>query len=431
MLRRTCFPVFAAALCLILSACSKSNSKPNTTTTTTTTTTTPSTGTLEINCSIPFFGSQSELIVSEPGGKILLDSVVASGTAPIVATLQTNDTLVDATVIGQYVHGSLTEIETFKNVNLARLSSLIRNSYNLSYKMPASTQAQLVYYNIPSQIDLSGPNDSVCFTSYPSYSGGEGMVTSPNNHYVTVSYNGDFGNLHYLLFPQVGLYNIHNQQNAIDSVDCTHLDTAVMLTFNRTVPFTSAGYSSLYGIFDTTDLSKAISFTSLISPCTKAGVDFEYPPIIVQKYEMNYFATYSNNDQLNYYAYTNTLPQTLPLPQASDFSISSAQIDNFNITFPNTKPTNYQIVLGADTTLNYTMYVSPDSAAALHPLTYLTNLKSKLLQNANLSKLQLRQFQLLDFNGLDCLHYFSYITNPAAIQTHHPTWVASLTRNYN
>src|SRR6185437_16054655 len=211
MLRRTCFPVFAAALCLILSACSKSNSKPNTTTTTTTTTTTPSTGTLEINCSIPFFGSQSELIVSEPGGKILLDSVVASGTAPIVATLQTNDTLVDATVIGQYVHGSLTEIETFKNVNLARLSSLIRNSYNLSYKMPASTQAQLVYYNIPSQIDLSGPNDSVCFTSYPSYSGGEGMVTSPNNHYVTVSYNGDFGNLHFLLFPQVGLYNIHNQ----------------------------------------------------------------------------------------------------------------------------------------------------------------------------------------------------------------------------
>ncbi|HEV2483235.1 MAG TPA: hypothetical protein VGS79_26400 [Puia sp.] len=423
-------PGLFATLCLAAS-CSKSNSKPNTTTTTTTTTTTSSTDTLEINCSIPFFGSQSELIVSEPGGKILLDAVVTSGTAPIVATLQTNDTLVDATVIGQYVHGSLTEIETFKSVNLGRLSSLVRNSYNLSYKMPAPTQAQIVYYNIPSQIDLSSPNDSVCFTSYPSYSGGEGMVKSPNNHYVTVSYNGDFGNLHYLLFPQVGLYNIHNQQNAVDSVDCTHLDTAVMLTFNRPVPFTSAGYSSLYGIFDTTDLSKAISFTSFIWPYTKAGVDFEYPPIPVQKYEMNYFATYSNNDQLNYYSYTNTLSQTLPLPQESDFSVSSAQTDNFSVTFLNTKPTNYQIVLGADTTLNYTMYVSPDSIATLHPLTYLTNLKSKLLQNANLSKLQLWQLQLLDFNGLDYLHYFSYITNPSAIQTHRPTWVASLTRNYN
>jgi len=323
-------------------------------------------------------------------------------------------------------------VYTFKSINLARLSSLgINGGWANEYKMPTtSTKSQIIYYNIPSQVNIS--KGDYFYNNY-SYNGLLSIAGDPVDHTVDVTFDNYQGNYSYFLFPQEGLYMLHMQQNTIDSVDCSRPDTAVMLTFSRPVPFTTNySFCYLYGLPDTTDLSRVISFTDLDfqQTSTKPGVDFEYAPIPVQKYEMGYSATYSNNDQISYYAYTKSLPQTLPIPQESDFSISSGQTDDFNITFPNTKPTYYQLGLKADSTLFYTMYVSPDSSN-VHPVTFLGGLKSKLLQNARVSSLKLWQFNMSDFNGLNYLNYYGYITNPSAIQAHHVTSVATLTRNYN
>ena len=421
---RTYLTLSVAILCL--AGCSKSGSKPNTPPTDSTSTT----ATLNINCYLPYAGPQTELIVSEPGGKILLDTVANNNGAAIVAALKTNDTLVDATFIEPVSGTTLAYAKTFKSVNLARFTSLDINDYKdfFNYHLGNIPKSQIIYYNVPAQASFYSYSDGIFFTNYPNneFNGSEADPTDRNIEVTYQNYNGNYA---YMLFPQAGLYSLHLQKNTVDSVDCSHLDTAVQLTFNRPVPFTEEPIAStLWGILDTTDLSQAIGFTDYTETSTRSGIDFEYAPVSVQKYEMDYYATYSNNDVVNCFAYTNTLPQTLPLVQESDFSISSAQTDNFSVTFPNTKPTFYQVAV-SDSSLTYSIYLSPDSST-VHPLTFLTNLKSKLLSATALGNLRLNQFNMSDFNGFNYLSYYSYITNPTAIQAHHVVSINALTRNY-
>ena len=293
---RPSLPLSVAILCLVLSSCSKSGSKPNTQPTDTTTV-----GTMNINCSIPFNGPQTELIVSEPGGKILLDTIATNGSSPIVAALKTNDTLVDVTYIEPATTAApLANAVTFKSINLSRLSSLGINDYKdyFNYHLGNIPQSQIIYYNVPSQPNFYNYSGGIYFTNYPNNEP-NGSGADPTDHSIEVTYQNYNGNYAYMLFPQAGLYNLHLQQNTVDSVDCSHLDTAVQLTFSRPVPFTEISISStLWGILDTTDLSRAIGFTDYTQTSTKSGVDYEYAPLPMQKYEMDYYANYSNSDMV-------------------------------------------------------------------------------------------------------------------------------------
>jgi len=404
------------ALCLTLASCSKHDSNPGTTTTTTT-----STGTLSINCYPVFNGLQTEVIVSEPGGAILLDTTLNKTGAPLIASLKTNDTLVDVTQVSPVANLPTTDVYTFKSVNLARISTLGVGDYGNRYKRQAtSTQAQIFYYNIPSQIDLNF-QDGIYWSNYV-LSGKTGATADPTNRTLQVGFDNYQGDYSYLLFPNTGLYSLHKQKNAIDSIDCSHLDTAVQLTFSRPVPFTAPNYGiALYGLLDTTDLTKVISFADWEQISSKPGVDFEYAPTsLVQKYEMWYTATESNNDQIFYYSLSKILPQSLPLPQGNDFSTSSTKADNFSVTFPNKNFSYYELSLSADTTIRYKVYISPDSST-VHPVTFLTGLKSKLLQNARVSSLQLNSFNMTNFSGLNYLNFYRAGAG---------TSVSSITRNY-
>lgn len=414
---------FFAALCLALASCSKHDSKPNSNTTS-------NVGTLNINCYAWFLGPQTELIVSEPGGEILLDTIATNSSTPIVTALKTNDTLVDVTQISPSAGNPTVNVYTIKSVNLARIKTLnIKENYSNEYKRPINyTKSQIIYYNIPSQVNLN--NFDFFFANYP-LNGALDMQGNRTDNNLEVTFDNYQGDFAFILFPQEGLYNLHLQQNNIDSVDCSHLDTTTKLTFNRPVPFTTTSISQLYGILDTTDLTRTIAFTDYVQPYSKPGVDYEYAPLAtIQKYEMEYSATLPNNDQLYVYSYTNTLPQTLPRPKGNDYLVTSAQVDNFNVTFPKTTPTCYQLYLQADSTIRYTMFISPDSAA-VHPLSFLANLKSKLLPGAHLSNLKLNRFSMWDYDGLNYLNYCSYITNSSPTSTNHATSVAIMSRVFN
>lgn len=411
----------AAALCLGVASCNKHNSKPNPPNDTATI------GTLKINVALTYYGPQTELVVSEPGGKQLLDTVASNTGAPILASLKTNDTLVDVTQISPVANAPTTIVTTYKSINLARLSALGITNFSNIYKRPtSSTASHILYYNIPSAINLF--ND-VFFSNNP-WNGLSGMSIFSNSQ-VQVTYENYPGNYAFFLLPQNGLYNLHTQLHTDDSVDCSRLDTTTQLTFNRPVPFTASPYSELYGIFDTTDLSRVIAFTDDVQPYSRPGVDYEYAPIpTIQKYEMKYYATLPNTDQISIYAYGKTLPQKLLRPMGNDFSVSSAQTDIFTVTFPNTKPTYYNLYLKADSTIQYWMYVPSDSAT-VHPVPFLTALKSKLFPTAHANNLALKEFNMCDFNGLNYQAYYDFVTDSAAFRTHHVTSVAVMTRSYN
>ncbi|HVU97698.1 MAG TPA: hypothetical protein VHE34_20885 [Puia sp.] len=82
--------------CVVLFSCHKNNARPATPPEDTTGTAggPGTTGTMKISLTLPNALDNCELIVSETGGKVLLDTVAPNGTT-INATLHTNASLVD------------------------------------------------------------------------------------------------------------------------------------------------------------------------------------------------------------------------------------------------------------------------------------------------------------------------------------------------
>jgi hypothetical protein len=378
------------------------------------TTTPPITvGTMNINFTSGIPGSQYELIISEPGGTVLLDTLAAGGT-PVIAALKTNDTLVDVTTVGSL--GGPYSITCLKSVNASTILGMPgfnTISTAAGAKRPVTTPASIYYANIPAGILTYTATPQFLFTNFP-WNDFSGAETDPANNAIHIGYGNDAGNYAYLLLPSAGLYNLHMQVNAADTVDCTHMDTAILLTFNRPEPFTvNSLYSSFIGIPDTTDLTKIISFTDISAAAPgRPGVDFEYPNIPVQKYELNLIGTNASNDDINYYCYTVSIPLTLPLFQESDFTISSTVNNNFSVSFPGTQP-SYYATTWSDSTLVLSI-TSPKDSGTQHPLTLLTNLNSKLLKGFNFSPITLEQFSLGGVNGMAYGPTMSYITNQAA-----------------
>jgi hypothetical protein len=420
----TAFSVIA--LCITFYACGKSNSSPSNPNNPVTPPppTTPIVGTMNINLAYADGGSQYELIISEPTGKILLDTLSTPPTA-IVAALKTNDTLVDVTAIINNGNGATYTAIIYRSINASTLSRLTQTGYNSiggPLKTGTTTYSQILYENVPPGILFSGLNQ-VLFTNFYNNPADQ-IVVSPADNTVAVHYNNDPGNYAYLLLPSVGLYNLHVQANAIDTVDCTHMDTAISLTFDRPEPFTiNTQYSSFIGIYDTTDLTKVIGLSDyLLAPPSRLGVDFEYPNIPVQKYELSFNATNASNDVLEFYTYSSTIPKTLPLPKEADFNISSAQNDNFVVTFPANKPTYYFVQLTCSNA-TVTMYSRPDSST-MHPVSFLTNLKCKLLRSVNLSLLSPTEFEVNNYNGMNYSTYLPFAADPSVPK--HIAWEAKL-----
>jgi hypothetical protein len=143
----------AIALCVIFYACGKSNSSPSNPSNPVTPSppTTPIVGTMNINLAYADGGSQYELIISEPTGKILLDTLSTPPTA-IVAALKTNDTLVDVTAIVNTANGATYTAYIYQSVNASTISRLTQTNYNTiaaPLKPGANTYSQILYNNVP------------------------------------------------------------------------------------------------------------------------------------------------------------------------------------------------------------------------------------------------------------------------------------------
>jgi hypothetical protein len=415
----------AFVLCVIYSACGKTGSKPGNSSTTPP----PTIGTMNINLTYPGSGIQYELIVSEPGGAVLLDTLVITGDA-VIAALKTNDTLVDVTSVLPG-GGAYYSITCFKSINASRITALSFYDYTIvdGLKRPTTTPASIYYDSIPPGILTYGITPEFLFTNFP-WNDFTGSETYPASNAIHINYGNYTGNYAYLLLPSAGLYNLHMQVNAVDTVDCTHMDTALSLTFNRPQPFTiNSLYSTFIGIPDTTDLTKIISFTDIsAAPPSTTGVDFEYPNIPVQKYELNATGSNAGNDGIFYYCYTNSIPLTLPFFQESDFNVSSTSNNNFTVSFPGAQPTFYATTW-RDSSISMYIY-SPADSGTQHPLTLLANQNPKLLKGTNFAPFTLIQFSIGNVNGMSYAPWLSYITNQAVTKSTRIAFATGLEKSY-
>src|ERR1700722_10144664 len=202
------------AICLFASSCSKSGAKPSPPVVpppdTTTTITTRKVGTMTISLLLTTSLGQAELIIAEPGGKVLLDTLPTAG-APVIAALKTNDTLLDVTQVYEFAPQNF-YVAAYKSINPSRVTTLSNITYQVKTKVGGTSFSTIFYQNIPAGILSYSATPVWFFTNYPNNQFGN-ITADPSYGNLKVDYQNYAGNYAYLLFPGAGLYSLHMQVN--------------------------------------------------------------------------------------------------------------------------------------------------------------------------------------------------------------------------
>ena len=390
-------------LTLFLSSCGKHNGVPPIVDP-------PQLATININlATTPLAAGSFEVIISESGGKVLLDTIGPVNNS-LVAALHTNQKLLDYTLIAYNSTASQYTIITYKAVDLSNWTLLRQADYAAPIPLPSSSrQASILYTHAPLNQGSAYLNDYV-------WSGGFSQISAPPDSYgFTYTQNGT-NNYLYLLFWGSGLYNFHIPKGLTDTVDLSHMDTAVTINFKVPTGYTVTN-SFLTGIMDTTDFGKSLLLYNYNNILYPGQPDMEYPRKLVQKYEP---AVYADNgaggNNFAYYSYGDSIPATLPVPNLSEaYTISSSKNTDFSVKFGSANPSYYSSYWKG-TAINWTLNSPPDSVT-LNPVGLLTSLNSKLLKGQNLSGLAASGFQYESAQGFKYQDFFSYVHNADMLKT--------------
>jgi len=389
---------YCLVLALLFVCCQKEPTKTSSGTqsdSTTTTTTPPA----RLHMSLSYLLKQStitgdllsnyELLISEPGGKILIDTVTNYNQI-ITTDLQTTATLVDVSVIYPYNYApgqAQYFAYTYKGVNLAGWKNIpLSDSVPGTVYPIANGNATLALMNIavpPAFLWQFMSNDNNDTTHSP-----QGVSYSDN---LTVTYPNEGDQYAYIAFPYNGLYKLHKIQGVNDSVDLSQLDTAITLSFTWSTEYNLN--ILLYGYMDSTNLSNRLLLAPGHGDYTQAYTyEAMYPSHNeFQKYDLMLTANpavYNSGSTIEEQAtlrLTNlsSIPLNIPLLDESYYIVNSKTPDSFSISFPKVKPTYYTFSCSFGTGNEFLLTV-PGDPTILDPEKALAiPLHSKFLQGDN------------------------------------------------
>lgn len=381
--------------------------------------TTPITGTIKIALAVD---SGAELIVSEAGGNILLDSVFAAKTR-LTDTLHTNATLVDVTTVdAEYIPQLIYFVRTYKAVDPTGWDYTLPVNPGLP---PVVTQAgtpSTITYSVTVPPVLGSPSDvhhdsSVYFL--PAGGGSSSMSyggSSPTT--ITANYNRYNNYPVYLLFGSDGRYSLYTPPSGGASLQLTSMDTAQRVRFTIDGDFTPTSVEQLYALafMDTTDLANSFSlfpFAEWPDALLTQGLWVPKVPAI-QKYQLS-MTLFGNTNMVDYYNCGDSIPSVLVIPDASYYTLTSTQTSGFTVGFPKTKPSDYITTWTAGpVSLNIT---APADSTTLYPLQLLSTLHSKLLKGQDFSSLRFSNFDFILAPGYGYQEYMQYVRNSASSQS--------------
>ncbi|HEV2478470.1 MAG TPA: hypothetical protein VGS79_02350 [Puia sp.] len=402
--------MFSFGLLCLVAACHKDHVAGTGTTTDSTTT-----GILNVHLLNSFNYWQDtgniyvELIISEPGGKVLLDTVTLKGT-PITASLHTNATRVDLTSVCYESFLKFYQAVTCKDVNPSNWT----NDNLLSYQAPVGIRPAIL------------PVDTIWYTNVP----GENMALFSESPFgnvltdltrpTTIGFGYFYvpGNYAYMSIQSLLLYKFYQPQKATDTVDCTKMDTL------STASYPASSYYSFYstwldGYTDSSDLnSQLLLWISYLNAGTPVVSPLAYPTRNIQKYAMVAGFQHSPNEYANIYTAGSSVNTNFSYPDPNSYTITSSRNTNFNVTWNATKPSYYTCSWGDSAVLNYTIYASPDTTS-LDPVALLTAQRSRMLQGQDLTKLKFGAFGFETVQGLDYPGYIDLCTDSNAVRQNH------------
>jgi hypothetical protein len=376
----------------------------------------------------PAYGKQIELIIDEPGGAILMDSMIPVNT-PIITTLHTLRKYVDITTVVNDSSGATIYVTTWKAVDPTGWTTPYPNGYNITDHNTTSTKAQLYYANLPApqsaDVIFSDGVNAGWSSAYPSNGPGAAPYGSLN-----VNYSRHAGNYAYFCYPTLKLYSFHIPVGDADTVDLSQMDTAIKVNYYR--PGYAFTACNLVGDMDTTNIDRALL---LYLPTFGPGFDstavqnFCYPPTLVEKYELRVYAhTADKKNYISYYSYGTQVPSSMPFPDSTAYALNSTQPDDLSFTFLTVNPTYVGTQwVTASSKVNWTIFSSPDSTQ-LHPLSMLSSFNSRMLQQQNLNTLSFYSFGYGTADQLNYQNYFAFICNVQRASTSRPGSEIDFTR---
>jgi hypothetical protein len=412
--------ILSLAILLFFASCSKHNN-PDSPVTPPTNPPTPVTMKINLTTSAP----NEEIIFSDSGGKVLLDTM-SPFPSPLVATLQTAQNLIDIALVTYDTSQSNYQVVAYKAINPSKWSSLEGTGYYHNFYPRLSNPVYIgpvIFKNTPSV-----STDYAMVSDYVSSLSASESVPAPG--YLEVFYPQAVPtNYTYLVLPSTGLCNFHIPPPGMqpDTVDLAVMDTAV--TINFTLP---AGYSldnvSLYGIVDTTDLSKSLYLYNKIAG--QPIPDLEYPQKIVQEMECYVSTSYvgGGGGGAAYYSYGKSIPSNLPFPDPSSFSITASQGNSFSFSFSSGNPSYYNTQWS--NTKIYLSLFAPGDSTNFNPQGFLTALNSRLLQGQDFSTLKIVNYDFTLLTGMDYSGLVNLEHNPAQLNTQHVASAIDILKSY-
>ena len=430
---------FGLAFCWAFFACSKSPSPAAPTNPTNPVTptnpTTPAGVTMNLDLT-PYQPTAAtftfELIIAEPGGQVLLDTVTTTN-SPIIAKIQSADSLVNVTTIIRDSTGYLSAFG-YRGVNPSTWKySAPAPDVRIPYPAAAYTAADAYFENVPPP-PPTPPNyaGDIALFDYNTTSTISGYYDSTS----TAIYARYANAYAYLLLPYAGLYKLYKPANDNEIVSLATMDTAVTVQLNLPAQFMmeqggAAFQTQLTGITDTTDLTQSVQLgpTAYGTGPDTYNTYFQIPKTPMQKYETQ-VSGYNVGNLVYYYNYGSTVPATPVFPDPGSFTVVSNQGDSFAITFTGQHPTYYKTDWANTGNISLSLWSSPDSNA-VNPMTFLNGLKSKLLSGASFSGLKCYDLQLETIAGFNYGSFLNYVSNPTLKTTQRVSTASMLEQSYH
>jgi hypothetical protein len=354
----------------------------------------------------------SELIISEPDGRILLDTVTSAG-VKIGTTLHTFAKLVDLTQVYFSPLGSPQyTLTTYKAVNPSTLATPDAGDIISSTKLKApAVNARMVYTNIPAPAQTLFE-----FNDNPNLYIITGLTTPAQS--AIADYQQIPGNYAYFLLPHQNLYNLHIPKGINDTVDCAHIDTATEVTLTTPPEYYFLGWH-LFGVMDTIDLTRTIGFDILQGVLPPTTTQVQYPGKFVKKFQL--FTTWEafGTDIVNTYNYSDTVPYNLKLPQRGTYYLNNYQKDNFSLLLFKINPAYYSTTWNG-TNFSWKLFASPDSTN-LNPLGLLTVQRSQLLKYTDLTSMKIYNFEYGLVPGFGYADYLTAICARNLLPSRYPS----------
>jgi len=337
---------------------------------------------------------------------------LAGYNTPIVSSIATTAKLADVTVIEE-TDPTHFRLDSYKAVDPTTWRNLPESDSVPNFFPPNRYQKGTTLYT---NVNVPAGSSYEILTTVSSVSSTWNGATI----FDTAKYYYSVGEYNFIIFPYAGLYNLHQINQQWDTVDLSHPDTAVQVTFKK--PSIYANYfdssPTLYGYSDLNDLSKLVNLTFHLYQGRPSHYDYVYPG--KKGFKKYFFSSYATDPTLKETAviwlpFTDTIPSVLNLPEPAWYNVSATPA-TATFDFKTYRPTYYELVgvYGNNPTINFTLANTPDSTT-LHPKAFLASLHPKLFKQPDLSTLNLIYYYIITNDISD---YKTYWINRCDVTKH-------------